>query len=1236
MRRGAEQRIRKFLANAFKNDIPIPSKSGASTCYTVNFTNTDGQLASECSGFNVSFFDTTSKIFVGKTFRTEIGEAPFSFHAHSESISIVIESIRVDQSSGEEVVSCWWHSPLVGFLKMSSLKMYKGCGQQMYLDPSVWPAPIHGLTLHMEVTAPEDPTVLPSLLPPLICVREDFVDLHQPAVKPFRVIISRIQIQEQLAAEAGSLLEEQGLWSALLFAHNTHMLLSPVTEVQLTIDQTGSLVASKEISFSPLPVHNGTNLVCCLRFKKSHDPRFRPVGYTCFDLVTGLPSFSDVDANLTNLPFLRGPFSCEDPRCLSLENERPYALVPLVMGMRLSYFYTPIPAPIITDHIVASPSGFVGIRQSEAIPDSAAQRPEATAADVVPEKTSGENIVTKVQEGTQSSPLHAPQAAEPNKESVADINIYKLLCDIMAEVKEIKRTQDLNARANVPTDRHMVSSSQATRDHVDPSSPEMSLAAMTASQRSVGVQELNLRPVAMPRARQAAITEGMQPFTNPQTQQRLQETTTITLPGDLPNDQLIIRFEGITYGVHGLPMPPTVAVATSYSALPQQFIGPMHTRKVAAEDDQYGPSYQLAATDRSQGMGYMWFEPEESATNTALKVAKNSSNIYLHLYDASTMFYMASAILKPNKLQRSANALMTSIHFDLSLFEDLSMTEREVPDKVPLIASTEVGYLHLTAALLGIAKRPLQGSSSNSENENALKLQFKNGGANGKVIFVKKLPADFGGEHRQPTGDDGAAEQSALKPIGFDGLTDQRANLHRLRANFVRNLLQDKDTNALAVHINGGKIPTDSEHKLRYVEKRRDEVKSTKIAEALRDRITVNHSVTAWLGAPRVISTLFANPFPMQTTFQLEIPPTSNNVSLHPDTSSIISLGPHQETTVKVVIRVIDPASDRLPFTTQVLIRTMHKEVTRILRYDVSMVLPVVNRRFDVYGSAGETITKRIHSRAFPTSPNVSALGAMCHYCSVIGPDVQAETRAVVEPLTPALVAAWEEVVVTLLVPREGSRKIFVILYNDAEMVSEWETWEISITAVQRFETREVFYGQTSIVALPVLCDRAYSSDPNVIAIAQRDCIALKAKPAREGVSVFHVQAAKGQQMERIVVAIPCVLPTPSYQDFIDITYAQSGSPIYRMLTFTNSEPRQKVFSVFTNYRAHIKVTPEQFALAPMEQKKLRIEIAALNYLGTEGRWPMWIFINDAEDMTVESYLITVTVRATNPPITSA
>jgi hypothetical protein len=104
----------------------------------------------------------------------------------------------------------------------------------------------------------------------------------------------------------------------------------------------------------------------------------------------------------------------------------------------------------------------------------------------------------------------------------------------------------------------------------------------------------------------------------------------------------------------------------------------------------------------------------------------------------------------------------------------------------------------------------------------------------------------------------------------------------------------------------------------------------------------------------------------------------------------------------------------------------------------------------------------------------------------------------------------------------------------------------------------------------------------------------------------------------------------PTFEQTIELSVGDAATPIFRRLHFVNPLPDQNVFHVHFNYRGNVGVSPTMFALGPRDSQhiSIRIENLALVEGQREGRWPVWIFINDKEDKTVESYLLQVVVRS--------
>eukprot|EP00758_Cryptobia_borreli_P020096 Tbor_TRINITY_DN9515_c0_g1::TRINITY_DN9515_c0_g1_i1::g.15689::m.15689 len=111
MKRSHEQNTRRFLANCYKNDSRESRnerlKSGkieflTTRTFIISITNIDGPISDECCGIRVSFFNTVTKAFVGKSYATYIGDEEFMFHSPVDTTLVVYESIIQSHGDGAE------------------------------------------------------------------------------------------------------------------------------------------------------------------------------------------------------------------------------------------------------------------------------------------------------------------------------------------------------------------------------------------------------------------------------------------------------------------------------------------------------------------------------------------------------------------------------------------------------------------------------------------------------------------------------------------------------------------------------------------------------------------------------------------------------------------------------------------------------------------------------------------------------------------------------------------------------------------------------------------------------------------------------------------------------------------------------------------------------------------------------------------------------------------------------
>ncbi|CUG92287.1 Hypothetical protein, putative [Bodo saltans] len=315
----------------------------------------------------------------------------------------------------------------------------------------------------------------------------------------------------------------------------------------------------------------------------------------------------------------------------------------------------------------------------------------------------------------------------------------------------------------------------------------------------------------------------------------------------------------------------------------------------------------------------------------------------------------------------------------------------------------------------------------------------------------------------------------------------------------------------------------------------------------------------------------------------------------------------------------------------------------------VTFVKPTIDRRFEIFGAPGAEIKKRLFLRLFSaaslpieglgTAAAAEKISNMCTYCTVSDAMTTAESKAVIDPITQSHVVAWEEISVQTMIPTTGAKLVFMNIYRDAAMTKHLETWELTIFACQVVHASSIMFGRTTSIALPVTSEKVYVNDPCITAVVPssgpNEPTKLRYKPREVGTSqtLLHVQR-EGKHLDKVLLVTQVSYPTPTYQYAIELSAAEAQVPLQRRFLFVNRETSQQVLTVSTNYRHQVRVSPRVFALGPGDSQHLSLEVVGLSLIDgglTEGQWPIWIFINDEDDGTVESYLLNVVVRLHRP-----
>eukprot|EP00658_Telonema_sp_P-2_P054314 TRINITY_DN43204_c0_g1_i3.p1 TRINITY_DN43204_c0_g1~~TRINITY_DN43204_c0_g1_i3.p1 ORF type:complete len:152 (+),score=25.41 TRINITY_DN43204_c0_g1_i3:306-761(+) len=137
------------------------------------------------------------------------------------------------------------------------------------------------------------------------------------------------------------------------------------------------------------------------------------------------------------------------------------------------------------------------------------------------------------------------------------------------------------------------------------------------------------------------MTERCRPLVHPTTGQRLQAADAVQLPGDLPNNLFLVRVEGLTLRSSSYEMPNQLAMMASYANLPMVRVGPMRTRRLPSDGDDFGTSFTVTSTehtdDTSGAVSYTHLRAHETPEHLVCRLLlekkkKNKKNIIKHRY----------------------------------------------------------------------------------------------------------------------------------------------------------------------------------------------------------------------------------------------------------------------------------------------------------------------------------------------------------------------------------------------------------------------------------------------------------------------------------------------------------------------------------------------------------------------------------------------------------------------------
>ncbi|KAG8347946.1 putative dynein heavy chain [Trypanosoma vivax] len=1321
--RSAEQTARALLSSAVRYDTweCKASKEGAGN-NLVTIELCWNQLPEEEAfrdvvALHMTLYDAEFSLFVGATHvvsTAEIGE-PVIFQTRVDDMLLVVEVVApADQpvASANRQALFWGSLSVSQLATATAVELQPGSAQVLALDKKSWEQPTENMhKIGFSARVVEDITVtqlMSRLVPPGVMVTRSFTEnTPESCSSLFRCVVRNIQLSPTTQEEEWWSASTE--WRVAAVAHNGYQQLGQGCEVGLVFEDefctTGSsnldsergrrkgsgrlLRSVSSFEIGGLPVHSATSLVLAIRRKRAEEKEFEVLGFCVFPLCV-MP-LKDRDLHVENFPTLHGPFSCRDPRMLMLESSSPYGKVPIVVTLTVEYHDTGVPCRVSEQRLrtprgkaekkylrgddkgKGSPrrgdtqgtwiDGDASFSMEDHVPAAQSMEILSTADAVAPQVAS--HYLANVKQGEVEEVV----ATRRGRKS-ASPDIFKMLCNVMEELRRLREMQEValkDRRSRVAQARRLDKSGERLDDAVD----------------DIRVLDLAPTSVAISWDVRCRLEEDLQPILHPVHGTPVSDCM-LSSSGETAS-LYGARFEGLTLDI-SIDVPKDVCFIFSFGSLPTQTIGPV--RAVNIDTSLHGRTFKLY--EGTQRAGVLWCEPLGSAQDPIMHKYKQQENstLYIHIYNALTMFYIATATLKLSHFRRPYNAECACAPMDLQVHRDLTLSEMFVPPKV-LPIMRDAGQMHVTifCASSGI---PVPAVSE---------MRVVEPPRGSRTIVAKKLPlaelleldvqrkkhregehaAEFGGndisrcsatvaatapggEVLHSTLDRGFGEETVgpatppgAGPTGTNTtLHGRQEDIHWRRAQYIKQVYDDKATTAGQVSVLPPNVG-DMEFRLRYLEKRRDELKARKIGEALVERLTVHHHLTVASFHPERVESTFKNPFSKSMQFTVEIDSGAAG-ALEVVSSPSFHMEPHESTTVMLVVRLNEWNTLRSmrdekgdfscqlssPMLLRAYIYTAGHEMVRIIDIHTSVGLPIVHRRHEIFAPAGTRVTKKLFSRLFsPSMFNatmdrtklLASMSSACAHITITSKETVAEANAVLDPITQAYVMAWEEVSVTTNVPSsKGEQRLeYVTLFEDAAMSKVIETWELSIFACEAVTSRELPFGQTTTVALPSSgVEALYCSDTRTRVERRGESYLLHLRPAEVGTQKLLLHMLTDNHLAKTILTVPTVYPTPTFVQTIELGLADVKAPVFRRIKFVHYGPGNDCFTIHHNYKYQLRVSPKQFALSPEDCQfiNLQIDMLTLPEGKTEGRWPMWIFINNSSDKTVESYLLHVILRA--------
>lgn len=883
-----------------------------------------------------------------------------------------------------------------------------------------------------------------------------------------------------------------------------------------------------------------------------------------------------------------------------------------------------------------------------------AATPDAVAADSAAQSHSTRPVTT--QGGRREVIIETPVVPEEIHETQKDM--YRLLKELADEVHAVKQ------QLTVPG-----ATSLTPGETIPTRGPDGNIAGDGAV---LDIMDAPTRQTRISPAARSSMLRGVRDFAHPLTNARLDPDAALTTR-TFAATALAIRFDGVTVPrSRGSQFPPRLDVRVNFGQDPEANI--TNTKlMLAGEDSTLGQTFALI---HDEARGVMWQEkidPDASPAQVEFlsRYKQGKGAIHIQLFDTLSQFYVASATVPLKHFARPRNAKHTMPAFDLPLMWDTSIAAANAASAVqgfhPLV--TEYGTLHVTLCALGydLAVQQHQQQQVKAMHADAA-ASSGNGGAT-RVIEVPKLRPDYdatlASANSEPLktvdGNVGAADgkprdatttpaDTAAKQQQLQHMSPDRQQLHLLRAMHVKRAIQSgaiaRVTGTTADKAaTGGADRIELDLRMKLVEKRREELKRESIAAKLRSRLSISHDVTLARGVPAEVRSVFVNPFNNTIAFRLEFVAASGEVKLRAAKrfGTEFVLGPKEETTVPVIATHDSPATG-LSAPVECNILTEKGELIKVITVRPTLAKPVINRRQTIVGEPGSEQVRSFFVRNFttdilgtdamPLAELKTVMSNLCTYPKANAATVQAHCRPNADPFAKGCVCAWETAEITARVPTSGTDTVLLHLFLTEGCEAHYETWELTIGPCTTLEAPDVYYGETSKRILPIVCESVFAFSGACRAETITDAsgasmVRLTIKPLETGRQHVLIHAFNAGVMSRYSCTFVAAFPQPTHVCNVELGPDDCLGETYRRFDVNNRTDSVHTFSLRNNYE-HVARLSDRVVenLAPGDRKYVRLILRGLRP-GVNGpmKYPIFIFVNDEEDKTVESLFFDVTVN---------